>query len=279
MSAEAIPATLLDDLESLAVELAALAGSEAVTAFGRSLAVRYKGATTGAMAYRDPVSEVDHHVEVLIRALLAEHYPDHDILGEEIDARPSVDSEVVWAIDPIDGTANFVNGFPLFAASVGVVWHGRPVVGAVWCSTSHRLRPGVYHAREGGTLRFDGEPLEPLRNPAVLRNMIGMPGGREPQGLALDARTTGSAALECALVAAGLLRAARFDQPYVWDIAGGLALVRATGGEILTRTPERWTPLQRFETPDGEPADLGVWRQPLLIGESRAVADLAHATT
>jgi myo-inositol-1(or 4)-monophosphatase len=65
----------------------------------------------------------------------------------------------VWAIDPIDGTTNFVNGFPLFAASIGMLHRGCPVVGAIWCSTSYALRAGVYHARAGGALRFEGEPL------------------------------------------------------------------------------------------------------------------------
>ena len=55
--------------------------------------------------------------------------------------------------------ANFVNGFPLFAASIGVLHQGRPLVGAVWCSTSHALRAGVYHARAGGARWPTGRPM------------------------------------------------------------------------------------------------------------------------
>src|SRR5690606_13604927 len=82
-------------IELLAVELATLAGAQIVAAMSRSLTVRYKGPQG---LFRDPVSEVDRGVEVLIRARLAAEYPTHDILGEEILDRPGNDHNVVWAI-------------------------------------------------------------------------------------------------------------------------------------------------------------------------------------
>src|SRR3954454_17372335 len=118
-----LPDSLLEEIEGTAVELARVAGAEIETALGRVLAVRYKGDGT---ATTDPVSEVDHHVEVVIRARLGERFPDHAIIGEEIDEGAAEARELTWVVDPIDGTANFVNGFPLFAASVGVLHHGRP---------------------------------------------------------------------------------------------------------------------------------------------------------
>jgi hypothetical protein len=95
------------------------------------------------------VSEVDRATEILVRARLAERFPQHDIIGEELDERPGRGADFVWAVDPIDGTANFINGFPLFAASIGLLYRGYPLVGAIWCSTSHTLQSGVYHAHCG----------------------------------------------------------------------------------------------------------------------------------
>ena len=104
--------------------------------------------------FRDPVSEVDGQVEVLIRARLADGFPEHDILGEEMDERPGRDHDFVWAVDPIDGTTNFVNGFPLFAASIGVLYRGRPVVGAVWCRPATSSAPAsIMPARWRALLR------------------------------------------------------------------------------------------------------------------------------
>ena len=258
----------------MAVELASLAGAEIVTALGTIMAVKYKSASVDQNLWLDPVSEVDQRVETLIRARLAERYPKHDIIGEEMEERPGRDHEFVWAVDPIDGTANFVNGFPMFAASIGVLHRGRPIAGAVWCATSHRLRAGVYHARVGGELCFDNETAEPKANRAVRRGLAGVPDGgtgNEPW----DTRKTGSAAIECALVAAGLMRVARFERPNIWDVAGGIALLLAAGREVRVQTAQGWAKLERFEPVPGAagaPPDLRNWRRALVVGAPDAVA-------
>jgi myo-inositol-1(or 4)-monophosphatase len=124
----------LDDIEHMAVELATLAGAEIVTTYGGTFTVRYKTGAAGALSsLRDPVSEIDRRVETLIRARLAERFPGHDVIGEEMEERPGRGQDCVWAVDPIDGTTNFVNGFPMFAASIGVL---RGLVFGESCSAS-----------------------------------------------------------------------------------------------------------------------------------------------
>src|SRR5690606_27589074 len=103
--------------------LATLAGAEIVTALNRTFTVSYKGKPG---TFRDPVSEIDRKIEMLIRARVSERFPDHDVLGEEFTERPGAGSEIVWAVDPVDGTTNFVNGFPLFSASLAVLHRGDP---------------------------------------------------------------------------------------------------------------------------------------------------------
>ena len=278
-----LSAGLLADIESTAVELARLAGAEIQNTLGKVLEVEYKGvaASADAATLRDPVSEVDRNVETLIRARLADRFAGHDILGEESEERPGRESDWVWAVDPVDGTTNFVNGFPLFAASIGVLHRHVPVVGAIWCSASHALRAGVYHACAGGKLHFEGETIEHVGNPAVKRWLAGEPEATATEGLPWDVRKTGSAAIECAFVAAGLLRVARFESPNVWDVAGGLALVRATGGLILAGGDGDgggWSDFERFEAvhhSEKSFADLRHWRRPLVIGEAAAARLLA----
>jgi myo-inositol-1(or 4)-monophosphatase len=257
--------------ERAAVTLADLAGARITAALGRTLSVRYKaGATTDQ--FRDPVSEVDQDVEALIRALVGERFAGHDILGEESEERPGRGHDIVWAIDPIDGTTNFVNGFPLFAASIGVLWRGWPVAGAVWCSTSHALRPGTYHARQGGRLCFDSEALELAPNPQVRRRLAGVGARSLDRGAPFDVRRTGSAAIECAFVAAGLLSLARFDTPNAWDVAGGIPLVLAAGGQVLVRGETDWQNFPGFLEAEPEPAELRQWNRPMLLGTPAALA-------
>src|SRR5690606_20927247 len=100
-------------------------------------------------------------------------FPGHHILGEEFANPPTKPGGIVWAIDPVDGTANFINGLPLFCGSVGVLRDGVPVAGALWCASSHALRAGVYHCVEGGPLMFEEEPVTRRENPDVRRKLGG----------------------------------------------------------------------------------------------------------
>jgi myo-inositol-1(or 4)-monophosphatase len=264
------------DLEEAAAEFAALAGAEITSALGSIFKVRYKTGAADLKSLRDPVSEIDSHVEVMIRKHLAQCFPEHGIVGEELAEHEGIDPDYVWAIDPIDGTTNFVNGFPLFAASIGVLHRGLPIVGAVWCSISHALRPGVYHARIDGKLRFDGSDVTPKINAGVMRRLAGVPVIANADEAGWETRKTGSAALECALVAAGLLEVASFASPNIWDVAAGVTLVKAGGGVVYEHKKEGWRRLEKFPARAStlRIEDLQRWRSPLIVGSERAVSQM-----
>jgi myo-inositol-1(or 4)-monophosphatase len=277
MTSDALDPSIMDDLptiESVAVDLAALAGRQIMAAFGTIFTVRYKTGIDDAASLRDPVSDIDRNVESALREQLARRFPYHGIIGEELAEQPAHDSGFVWAIDPIDGTTNFVNGFPLFAASIGVLHKGSPVVGAVWCSISHALRTGVYHARAGGRLQFDGADVTPKLNAAVLRRLAGVPIVANAEETGWEMRTTGSAALECALVAGGLLEVASFNAPNLWDVAGGVALVNAGGGKVIEHGERGWAMFETFvpQSRKGETPHLRFWRRKIIIGRPEAVS-------
>jgi myo-inositol-1(or 4)-monophosphatase len=270
----------LDEIEAIATDLARFAGEEIERARRGEINVEYKTEGKGDRAPTDPVSQVDRNVEALLRERLAERFPDHGIVGEEEDTHPAADDEYVWAIDPVDGTTNYVNGFPLFASSIGVLHRGRPIAGAIWCSTSHELRPGVYHARRGGVLRFDREPV-PLGPPSgVSRRLAAAPGGSAGRQSGWDNRITGCAAIECAFVATGIFNSASFWGPGLWDVAAGVTLLAAAGREVWTRDASGWVPFERFEAPeqvkDDRTPSLRDWRRPLLVGEREAVELLSQ---
>jgi myo-inositol-1(or 4)-monophosphatase len=267
-----LPEALLAEIESVAVELAQLGGAEIRAALGGLLRIKYKGIEEDPTRFKDPVSEIDGRVETLIRERLGEHFPAHDIIGEEIDHRPSLGHDFLWAVDPIDGTANFINNFPLFASSVGVLYRGQPIAGAVWCSTSHSLEPGVYHAAVGGPLRFNGAPLESAPNPAIRRRLGGEPFARSGAPHDWDGRKTGSAAIECAFVAAGILEMAWFERPNIWDVAGGLALVRAAGGNILEHRADGWRSFPGFSEAEADP---GGWSAAIALGQPSSLKHFA----
>jgi myo-inositol-1(or 4)-monophosphatase len=283
-----LPESQLRLFEQTAVELVRLASAEIQNAMCEPFAVQYKdepSATSGA--YRNPVSEVDRATEVLVRTRLAERFPQHDIIGEELDERPGRGADFVWAVDPIDGTSNFVNGFPLFAASVGLLYRGYPVVGATWCSTSHALQSGVYHAHHGGGLCFDGRAFTPRLDRQLRRHLAAEPcdadqGRTFGQEMPWDTRHTGSSAIDCAFAAAGMLRLSRLPWPKLWDCAGGIALVNAAGGEVRLRVDESWQPFECFEPPVPHGAtlsDLRYWKGSVILGDPEAVQLYSDATS
>jgi myo-inositol-1(or 4)-monophosphatase len=171
----------------------------------------------------------------------------------------------------VDGTTNFVNGLPLYASAVAVLHAGRPVAGAIWCATSHALRPGVYHARSGGPARFDGVALrvDGGREVAGRRRRVSTaPLPVRPREASWDHRHIGSAALESAFVAAAVLASARMPHQRAWDVAAGVVLAEAAGREVWTETAGRWEPFVSF---GAKPED---WRQSMLFGDSVAVTAL-----
>ena len=280
------PQSELAEVEAVALELARMAGARIVETLTRVIAVEYKDEGKDGRPPSNPVSEVDRAVEEFLRERVAERFPDHGILGEEFDTHPGPDDAYVWVVDPVDGTTNFVNGFPLYAVSIGVLHHGRPVVGAVWCSTGHALRPGVYHAHLDGALHFEGEPMPQVRPTSGVSRKLGAgPAGSPGRFRGWDIRVTGSAAIECAFVAAGIFQYAVFTAPSIWDVAGGVCLARAAGLSVVTsatRGPRDMHELDRFEAParvdaDREPS-LRDWRQFIAMGSAEATGQIGASS-
>ena len=276
---------MLVRIEALAAALAADAGAFATARLEDAILVDYKTNAAGKEVTTDPVSEVDRAVEALIRERVTAEFPAHLVVGEEVEEHPSPDAEYLWVIDPIDGTANFVNGFPLFAVSIGVLHRGRPIAGAVWCAATHALGPGVYHAHEGGPLRLDGRDVRSERATQVKRALAAAPGGSSAGTAQWDHRVTGSMAIEAAFVAAGVFTSAPFWGPKIWDVAGGIVLIRAAGREVWLRGSAGWQPFERFEAPAELPIrsrqageqrtpSLRDWRGSIIVGTTEGARAL-----
>lgn len=260
---------LFESLEETTYDLAVLAGEQLIEVLGRQISVRYKDERRGIMAPHDVVSDVDEAIESLLRRRLGVRHPDHAVLGEEGGLGGAVGSPFTWTIDPVDGTANFVNGLPLYASAVGVLFEGVPVAGAVWCASTHALRPGVYHARHGGAFRFEGR-MANAQSAGTLgreRRLSTAPAPHKLREPGWDHRHFGSIALESALVAAGVLASARTVRARTWDVAPGVVLAQAAGHEVWTRGVDRWVPFERFDAPER-------WEQPLVFADAEAVTAL-----
>jgi myo-inositol-1(or 4)-monophosphatase len=223
------------DLASLsrAAERAARAGGAIVAEhFGSTGNARQK-------APGDWVSDVDTTSEAAVRAALEQAAPDLPVFGEEGGGERG---DVGWFVDPLDGTANFLHGFPAVGVSVGLVRLGVPVVGVVHAP----LLAATYTASAGGGAFCNGEAIRAsTRDGDRAICATGFPfrakAGRLDEYIPVfeaalrrfeDLRRVGAASLDLAWTAAGVFDG-YFEQALgPWDVAAGALLVREAGGVV-----------------------------------------------
>ena len=197
--------------------------------------------TVRSKRQNDFVSEVDHAAEEAIISTLKDAYPTHGFLAEESGERDAK-SDYVWVIDPLDGTTNFLHGFPVYCVSIALLHKGVAQQAVVYDPNRNELFTatkgvGAYlNDRRIRVTRRDKlqESLIltgfPFRNPEQLDEYLRM--FRSMTMSCAGIRRPGAAALDLAWVAAG--RADGFWEIGLspWDIAAGALLVREAGGLI-----------------------------------------------
>lgn len=208
------------------------------------LAGREQGFTVTKKGEVDLVTEVDLDCERMCRAVIAERFPDHDVLAEELDAGPSArrGARCRWVFDPLDGTTNYAHGLPIFSASLALEVDGRAEVGAIYDPS----RKELFTAERGEGAYLNGRALRVSETAALIDALLvtGFPydvHGREDDlvglfgaflGRCRAVRRLGSASLDLCYVAAG-----RFDgfwEQYLkpWDVAAGALIVEEAGGRM-----------------------------------------------
>ena len=116
----------------------------------------------------DLVTEVDLAVERRFRALIAERFPDHDVLAEELGGPAGIGSRPCWIFDPIDGTTNFAHGLPIFCASLALEIDGVIQVGAVYDPNRQEL----FTAERGGGAYLNGRRLQVTQASALIDALL-----------------------------------------------------------------------------------------------------------
>jgi myo-inositol-1(or 4)-monophosphatase len=190
----------------------------------------------------DFVSEVDKQAEAEIIKELKRAFPRHSYLGEESGAQGS--GKFQWVIDPLDGTHNYLRGFPHFCTSIALLENGEPSCGVVF----DPLRNEIFSATSGRgafrnerRIRVAGRPSLkdallvtgfPFRQRRHIAPHLAMTNALLTEAGAEDIRRTGSAALDLAYVACGRVDGYWEIGLHPWDIAAGWLLVREAGGKV-----------------------------------------------
>lgn len=200
----------------------------------------------------DLVTDVDKGAEAMIRKLILTHFPDHAILGEEGVAPGAAasaaalnqagTSDYLWIVDPVDGTTNFVHGFPFFCVSIALAYKGEIIIGVIY----DPMRDEMFVAEKGKGAYLHGRRTQvavgtslsdslvavgfnPEQEFALPMNMRGL---NALSGKVRSLRAAGSAALHLAYVAAGRLSGYYEVGLNVWDVAAGALMVKESGGKV-----------------------------------------------
>ena len=190
----------------------------------------------------DLVTEVDFAVERMFRQLIAERFPDHQVLAEELGGAAAAPPGPCWVFDPIDGTTNYAHGVPIFCASLALEIDGVSEVAAVYDPNRREL----FTAERGGGAFLNGVPLRTSHARQLVDAMLvtGFPYDVHTRvdeivglfgafvGRARAVRRLGSAAIDLCWVAAGRMDGFWETDLKPWDIAGGALIVAEAGGHI-----------------------------------------------
>ncbi len=189
----------------------------------------------------DLVTEVDLRAEQDIIEIIRHAYPDHQILAEE-SGKSGDNDDVVWIIDPLDGTTNFIHGFPQYAVSIAVQVNGELDQAVIYDPFKQEL----FTASKGGGATLNDRKIRvadrkalngaligtgfPFKNQDVLDTYLEM--FKDVFSESAGVRRAGSAALDLAYVAAGRLDGFWEIGLKPWDIAAGALLIKEAGGVV-----------------------------------------------
>jgi len=241
----------------------------------------------GTKGPNDFVSEVDRAAEQAIIQILLEAYPGHAILAEESGREHGAKhSEYTWIIDPLDGTTNFLHGFPVYAVSIGLVYRGKVEQGVVYDPT----RNDLFFASKGRGAFLNDRRLRVSKRTRITDALIGtgfpfrkgdnfkryVKMFEEVMQHCAGLRRPGAAALDLCYVAAGYYDGFFETGLNPWDVAAGSLIITEAGGLIGNFTGEADYLYQR-EVVAGNPKVYGQLVQ-ILAPFTRVIKDEpAHA--
>ncbi len=220
-----------------AAEAAARQAGDILLHWADKFTVRHKSHTA------DMVTEADLAAQTAIHETLSQRFPDHGFLGEEGLQEGSGDSGYRWIIDPLDGTSNYVHGYPSYAVSIGLEHEGEMAAGVIFDPNRNEL----FAAALGDGATLNGQAIQVSETDELSRSMLvaSFPPGVSREGPEIGrflnvlphAQTihrTGSAALNLAYIASGRMEGYWSTNLKPWDMAAGVLIIHEAGGSVTT---------------------------------------------
>jgi myo-inositol-1(or 4)-monophosphatase len=225
-----------DQLIFVATQAALKAGELLKRGFGTNFKISSKDGK------QNLVTEYDKAAEDCIIASILSHFPTHGFLAEESGKTAGKKEEVIWIIDPLDGTVNFAHGVPMFSVSIAAAVHGKVVAGVVY----QPMLGELFVAQKENGAYLNGSRLEVTATNSIDEAIMatGFPYNVDENPLhciehfskitklGIPIRRLGSAAIDLSYLAAGRFDAYWEVSLHPWDMAAGKLLVEEAGGIV-----------------------------------------------
>ncbi len=236
--------TIAQKLEKTAIRAALAASDVLMKGFGKQFDVREKRG-------QGLVTDFDIRAEKTALKILCKSFPEFDVIAEEDSYKRGLkkttaakvsSAEGAWIIDPLDGTTNFVHGFPMFCVSIACEYRGHLQTGVIY----HPVFKDLYVASRGRGATLNGRPIHVSRRPKLRQACLTtgftyrkdrwlkaeMRAFESMSKLARAVRRPGSAALDLAYTARGVFDGFWERRLSPWDVAAGALLVAEAGGKV-----------------------------------------------
>jgi len=251
------------DTYNFAVNLAKEAGKRLKEVQSGHLVVSYKDAEK-----KDFLTNIDLEINEYLSTEIKQNFPEHSFYSEEGEGNLENKSDWEWAIDPIDGSANFARNIPHYASCIALLHKGEPVLGAVYNPITDEL----FSFEKGKGAFLNNMPIKVSGTSKAKESHVLFRIGRDKEILEWGLQTQrsllnnvnkisnlGSSALDLCFIAAGRVEAVIYGTFTTKDVAGALGILREAGGEIYT--------------PFGKLAELSTIRQTIVASSSRELYD------
>lgn len=227
-----------DPIVNIAVQAARAAGNIIIRAVDRLDTVK-----VSEKRPNDYVTEIDQQAEREIINIIRKAHPNHSILGEETGELAGKNQDYVWIIDPLDGTRNFIHGFPHFAVSIAISYKGKIEHGVIY----DPVRQELFTATRGKGAQMNDRRIRVSKHTQLDECLLGtgFPYRHSTEyqkaylaslqsliPLCGDVRRAGAAVLDLAYVAAGRLDGFWELKLKSWDVAAGSLMIKEAGGLV-----------------------------------------------
>jgi len=221
--------------------------AEEIVREGGQIALKHYGKANPMLKFdMSLVTEADLEVQDHLQTKIGEMFPDHAFLGEERGSRAVEHLGHLWVVDPVDGTAAFSSELPIWGVSLSHFFEGELKFGVFYMPATNEIYTGIGKKAFHNGKRINARVDDQVDNESVLLTY-----SRFHQDFTSDfpgkIRSLGSSIAHIAIVARGAAWGALLGRVHIWDIAPGLAVLEAAGGEIRDLEGNRFDPMKYID--------------------------------